>query len=294
MTERPADRRVAERPTDGRVAEPPLGVLRAAACGWTTHDVRGLLRGAPRDRRMFPANVFTWTGPDRTVLFDTGYAPLPWRTGAAGWAYRRLLPPVVPVGSTLADAVDTDAVTHVVLSHLHPDHVGGLAAVPRARVLVTEAVARSVARPRVLAGQLHGLLPEGLVDRLQVIPDSAFGPAGAGPLAAVGLATADPFGDGHTRLVRLPGHADGHLGLLVEDRALLAGDAAWSRDLLGRERDLRLLPRAVAHDAGAQRDTADRLLALERAGVRLLFSHDEHRTGVDLLDDEDDEDRGGP
>jgi glyoxylase-like metal-dependent hydrolase (beta-lactamase superfamily II) len=276
-----------------RVAERPVGTLHAAACGWTTHDAHGLLRGAPRGRRVFPANVFTWTGPGRSVLFDTGYAPLPWRTGAAGWAYRRLLPPVVPPGSTLADAVDTDAVTHVVLSHLHPDHVGGLAAVPHARVLVTEAVARSVARPRLLAGQLRGLLPEGLVDRLQVVPDSAFAPAATGPLAAVGLATADPFGDGRTRLVRLPGHADGHLGLLVEDRVLLAADAAWSRDLLGRERDLRLLPRAVAHDAGAQRDTAERLLAAERAGVRLLFSHDEHRTGVDLLVD-DDEDRGGP
>ncbi len=198
-----------------------------------------------------------------------------------------------PPGSTLADAIDTDDVTHVVLSHLHPDHVGGLAAVPHARVLVSEGVARSTARPRVLAGQLRGLLPAGLVDRLQVVPDSAFGPAPTGPLAAVGLSTADPFGDGRTRLVRLPGHADGHLGVLVEDRVLLAGDAAWSRDLLGRERDLRLLPRAVAHDARSQRDTAERLLALERAGVRLLFSHDEHRTGVDLLVD-DDEDRGGP
>lgn len=286
-------RRVAERPADSRVAGRPLGVLRAAACGWTTHDVHGLVRGAPRGRRVFPANVFTWTGPDRTVLFDTGYAPLPWRTGPAGWAYRRLLPPVVPTGGTLADAVDTDAVTHVVLSHLHPDHVGGLGAVPHATVLVTEGVARSIARPRLLAGQLRGLLPEGLADRLRVVPDSAFGPAPTGPLAGIGLATADPFGDGRTRLVCLPGHADGHLGLLVEDRVLLAGDAAWSRDLLGRERDLRLLPRAVAHDSGAQRGTAERLLALERAGVRLLFSHDEHRTGVDLLAD-DDEDRGGP
>ncbi len=269
------------------MAEGAVGTLHAAACGWTTHDVHALVRGAARGPRVFPATVFTWTGPGRRVLFDTGYAPMPWRTGLAGRLYRRLLPPVLPPGSALADVVDTRAVTHVVLSHLHPDHIGGLAAVPHAPVLVTEAVARHVARPRLLAGQLSGLLPEGLVDRLHVVPDRSFVPTPA----VAGLAVADPFGDGRFRLVRLPGHADGHLGALVEDRVLLAGDAAWSRDLLGRERDLRLLPRTVAHDARAQRDTAQRLLALERSGVRLLFSHDEHRTGVDQLADDD---RGGP
>lgn len=262
-----------------------MGSLRAFACGWTTHGVHQLLRGAPRERRVFPANAFLHdhgsgqdaTGRPRRVLFDTGYAPFPWRTGVAGWAYRRLLPPRVPAGASVGEQLDADAVTHVVLSHLHPDHVGGLAAFPHATVVVTEGVRRTMTSSTLRDGLLDGLLPVGLEPRLQVVPDASF------RRDSTGLRTADLFGDGSYRLVDLPGHAAGHVGALVEGRVLLAGDAAWGRSLLGAEDRIRPLPRAVAHDHAAQVDTARRLLAAERAGVRLLFSHDPHPTGVDLL-----------
>lgn len=254
-----------------------MGSLRWMPCGETTHGVHQLLRGAPRERRVFPAGVFLHEHGDRRVLFDTGYAAAPWRTGAAGWAYRRLLPPRVPRGVTVGERLDP-SITHVVLSHLHPDHVGGLRAFPHATLVVTEGVRRSMDRPSLRGGVLRGLLPG--TDRpgpLVVVPPDAFRPD------ATGLRTADLFGDGTYRLVDLPGHAPGHVGALVEDRVLLAADAAWGRDLLGQEHRIRRLPRAVAHDSRAQAHTAQLLLGAERRGVRLLFSHDVHQADVDLL-----------
>ena len=47
------------------------------------------MRGAPRERRVFPAGAFLYRSGTRHVLFDTGYAPEPWRAGLGGWAYRR-------------------------------------------------------------------------------------------------------------------------------------------------------------------------------------------------------------
>lgn len=255
-----------------------MGSLRWMPCGETTHGVHQLLHGAPRERRVFPAGVFLHEHGDRRVLFDTGYAAAPWRTGAAGWAYRRLLPPRVPRGVTVGERLDPASITHVVLSHLHPDHVGGLRAFPHATLVVTEGVRRSMERPSLRGGVLRGLLPG--TDRpgpLVVVPPDAFRPD------ATGLRTADLFGDGTYRLVDLPGHAPGHVGALVEDRVLLAADAAWGRDLLGQEHRIRRLPRAVAHDTRAQAHTAQLLLGAERRGVRLLFSHDVHQADVDLL-----------
>ena len=260
--------------------------LECFRCGDTSHDLAQLLRGHRRERRVFPSGAFLWASGDRRVLFDTGYAPLPWRAGPAAWAYRRLLPPRVPAGATIGEQVDPAAVTHVVLSHLHPDHLGGLAAFPHATVVLSEGLRRTLAGPRLRDGVLRGLLPPWWPDARLLVVCAPGSPAEAsftpGPH---GLRTVDLFGDGAYRLVDLPGHARGHLGALVEGRVLLAGDAAWGRDLLGQERRMRRLPRAVSHDAEAQEETAGQLLAVERAGVRLLFSHDVHATGVDLLAD---------
>lgn len=225
---------------------------------------------------MFPAGVFLYTSGDRRVLFDTGYAPEPWRTGVPGWAYRRLLPPSIRPGDTIAEQLDAASVTHVVLSHLHPDHIGGVRFFPHATFVMSEGARATVAAPTLRSGLLPRLLPPWF-DGARVVVAAEF------PDRVHGMSTFDLFGDGSYLLVDLPGHADGQLGALIEGRTLLAADAAWGRSLLGEEDRIRMLPRAVAHDPAAQRRTAQALLDAERNGVRLLFSHDRHPVGVDLL-----------
>ncbi len=246
------------------------------ACGETSHDMSRLLRGSPRERRVFPAGAFLYRSGTRRVLFDTGYAPEPWRAGLGGWAYRRMLPPRVAAGDTIAEQLDPASVTHVVLSHLHPDHIGGVRFFPHATFVVSEGLRGTLKRPRLRDGLLRRLLPPWF-ESATVLPSPAFTP---GPH---GLRTADLFGDGSYLLVDLPGHARGHLGALIEHEVLLAGDAAWGRDLLGAEHRIRALPRRVSHDMGRQRETARLLLAAEQDGLRLLFSHDRHPVGRNLL-----------
>jgi glyoxylase-like metal-dependent hydrolase (beta-lactamase superfamily II) len=250
--------------------------LTSFACGETTHDMGRLLRGAPRERRVFPAGAFLYRSGARRVLFDTGYAPEPWRAGLGGWAYRRMLPPRVDAGDTIAEQLDPASITHVVLSHLHPDHIGGVRFFPNATFVLSDGVRRTLERPRLRDGLLRRLLPTWF-EAATVLPSPVFA---SGPH---GLRTADLFGDGSYLLVDLPGHARGHVGALIEHRVLLAGDAAWGRQLLGAERRIRTLPRLVSHDTARQRSTARMLLAAEEDGLRLLFSHDPHPTGRNLL-----------
>ncbi|OAN38038.1 MBL fold metallo-hydrolase [Microbacterium sp. H83] len=252
--------------------------LRHYACGRTSHDLGRMFRDGPREVREFPSGVFLYDASDeRRVLFDTGYATGDWRTGWRGAAYRRLLPPQVAdtddvAARLLADGVRPDSITHVVLSHLHPDHVGGVRRFPSATFVLSAGHVRTLAAPRLRSGVLPGLLPDWFDTARRVeLGDADFVSAGHW---GVRLRSHDLFGDGSYLVLDLPGHADGHLGALVHGRVLLAGDAAWGSDLLDEATRLRRLPRMVQHDADRYAATAQVLRAAGDHGVRVVCSHD--------------------
>ncbi|MGD8279017.1 MAG: MBL fold metallo-hydrolase, partial [Gemmatimonadota bacterium] len=114
------------------VALPLLAApARLAAQDWTIDAVRyatirafpvaGLVVGAPRDERMDISMVF-WLlrAGDRVVLFDTGFHHPEWMRQFEVADYVR------PDSALLAAGVEPDAVTDVIISHAHWDHMGGI------------------------------------------------------------------------------------------------------------------------------------------------------------------------
>lgn len=255
-----------------------MGRLRHYACGRTSHDLASMFRGVGHAVREFPSGVFLYEGEEgRRVLFDTGYATGEWHTGWRGAIYRRLLPPEVAESDDVAarlraDGIDPASITHVVLSHLHPDHVGGVRRFPDATFVLGAGQERTLRSPSLRSGVLSGLFPEWFGDVARVtLDDGAFRPVSVG---GAELQAHDLFGDGSYLVLDLPGHADGHLGALVEDSVLLAGDAGWGHDLIEESAHLRALPRAIQHDAAAYVTTARVLEQVAAAGIRVVCSHD--------------------
>ena len=254
-----------------------MGTLDHFACGTTSHALALLFRGAPRQVRSFPAGAFLYRSPAATVLFDTGYAPDTASAGPAAWLYSKLVPPVVRPGETI-DAqlrragVDPDEVTHVVLSHAHPDHLGGVRYFRGARFVLSAGIAESLAAPRLKEGILRGLLPDWFASAPRtVLTSEAFVPHRIGSLT---VPAHDLLGDGSYLIVSLPGHARGHVGAVVESRVLLAGDAAWGADLVDEIPAMRCLPRMIQDDAVAYAETAAGLRDFEAAGLRVCLAHD--------------------
>lgn len=252
--------------------------LRHYVCGSTSHDIGAMFHGASHGVREFPSGVFLYDGADgRRVLFDTGYATGEWHTGWRGAVYRRLLPPSVDDADDVAarlraDGIDPASVSHVVLSHLHPDHVGGVRRFPHATFVLSAGHERTLSAPRLRTGVLPGLFPEWFPGAGRSVLDvDAFSTV---EIHGVALRAHDLFGDGSYLVVELPGHADGHLGALIEHRVLLAGDAAWGADLIEATQGLKTLPRLVQHDADRYAATARVLGGLVSAGIRVVCSHD--------------------
>jgi glyoxylase-like metal-dependent hydrolase (beta-lactamase superfamily II) len=216
-------------------------------------------------------------------LWDTGYAPR-MLTETSHWPFSlyrratplRLRPELALVEQLPRWGVSAGDIGWIVLSHLHADHVAGLRDFPQARLILTAAAYADVRGRRgwraLSRACIPSLLPDDFAQRATLI--SAFPDQ---PLPALGP-TYDVFGDGALRLVALPGHAHGQVGMLVQtaERAiLLAADGAWLTRAIRELRPPSPLTYLFIDDRRAVRETLRRLhdFARQQPEVALIPTH---------------------
>ena len=254
--------------------------LRLAVSGYSHADPRHLrLPRALGQPLCFPAGWAVIQHPlHGIVLFDCGYGAAARTAMQRGLrrVYRRAIgaccPPGADPGKVLAAAdLNPADVRHVVLSHFHPDHVGGLREFPAAACFAHADAWRQV-REGGRLDHLHAqiwreLLPTNLGSRLRLLePDC--GMALHGALAVFGRGW-DLFGDGSLVAFHLPGHAAGQLGLALEvegELVLLVADAFWRREQLDQMGAPHWWVRLLAiRDAKAYGDTLRHLRGFRQA-----------------------------
>lgn len=244
-----------------------------------------MLRGGARRPVRFPTTVAVLRHPrEGVVLFDAGYHPrvieqtrrLPARL------YRWLAPFEITARDSAAAqlaarGVDPREVRHVVISHLHPDHIGGLRDFPMATLHLSREALRAVESARGLRRQLlawfPALMPDDLESRASWV--DRFDAPGVGAFAA----SCDLFGDGSVRLLPLPGHAAGQLGLLATPArgrpTLFCADACWVSRGYQELRPASRITDLIVDDVAETRATLRRLHETWRAApsIRIVPAH---------------------
>jgi glyoxylase-like metal-dependent hydrolase (beta-lactamase superfamily II) len=228
-----------------------------------------------------PINVYVIEHANGVVLFDTGQDrasvtdPSYFPGGPNGVIYRRLARFDIGEDETLVAGLErlgysTRDVTCAVISHLHQDHIGGIADVPHANLLVSGEEWRWLHRP--LAE------PRGLLRSHIELSGAKWKQVGYEPIDDPALLPFDRghdiFGDGALTILPTPGHTPGSMSMLVR-RAdapplLLVGDLTY---------DMHAFERGVQGGVGSKRalrETRRKVMALQanNPGMPILAAHD--------------------
>ena len=256
--------------------------------GHCLHPEASSRRGASWRMCEFPALVALLQHPARGwMLFDTGY-------GAAFAAATRGFPErfyrwVTPVrwnesrsvvAQIHACGIAARDIAHVLVSHFHGDHVGGLADFPHAEVWCAQRAWEDLHSRSRLSALTHGLLPAlaplELERRLHFFEQTPLTrlPAQLAPFQAAH----DVFGDDSIYAVGLPGHAAGHFGICFRSGGtwiFLVADAAWSTRAIEDNAPPPRWASSLLGETDAYRRTLASLhtLAARRSGVLLVPAH---------------------
>jgi glyoxylase-like metal-dependent hydrolase (beta-lactamase superfamily II) len=225
----------------------------------------GLIASLWRDPRFTPPlPMWAWiieTGTER-ILVDTGARP-----GATGGVTRtafQIAPEQTLVAELARQGLTPADFDRVVLTHLHGDHVGGVAAFASDRVWVARAEWAPVAR---FPGRLMRPLTAPVHRRFNPRLFDFDGPAVQGFPGSWPVTT-----DGSVLALPTPGHSVGHTSILVrrpQGDVLLAGDVTYDLPALEAQRDQGFIADVAQHHV-----TLSRVLALIEHGVAYLPSHD--------------------
>jgi glyoxylase-like metal-dependent hydrolase (beta-lactamase superfamily II) len=199
----------------------------------------------------------------RVLLIDTGES-----AGARNVPFARFeVAPGQELPAALAAAgLAPGAVSEVILTHHHGDHVDGLVHLEAPAAISEQELAfMAQAFPRVMRRVLRQPLPSGFAPRPLALDEGPFGAFQASRKLSA---------DGRIVAVATPGHTPGHISVICVDddglHVMLAGDATDTLEQLHARR-----ADAVAPDPAVHRATLGRILAhCEKHATVFLPTHD--------------------
>jgi len=225
----------------------------------------GLIRDLWRDPALTrPLPMWAWivdTGAER-ILIDAGARP------DAGGGVTRTRFQIAPEQTLVSElgrrGFEPGDFDRVVLTHLHGDHVGGLAAFEPRQIWVARSEWGPVSRfPGRLMRPLVAPVHRGFAPNVFDFD----GPALHGFPGSWSVTR-----DGSVVAIPTPGHSVGHTSFLIRRTGgdvLVAGDVTYDLPALAAQRDQGFIADVDAHHV-----TLRRVLSLVETGVAYLPSHD--------------------
>lgn len=255
--------------------KPRIESITYFACGHCENRMDYIFRGLPKETRRFDAGVFLIKHAEQGyLLYDTGYSSRLMEKKLKYALYRKANPTYITPAQEIAhqlrvEGIAPEEVRWVILSHLHPDHIGGANDFVNAEFILTPDLAKQRRKFGWRDLVFTEFLPVDFWQRVRIARPMKMYPAFAYQESC------DLFGDGSLLLTSVDGHATGQGCLYLPERNLLiAADVCWGIDLIPYTERIKPLAYRIQKDGSRYRKNIELLKKLMADGIKVVVSHD--------------------
>lgn len=248
-------------------------------CGYCKNNLRHMFQRHKKEIRDFPALAVLIQHKELgNILYDTGYSELIYKNHFVSFLYNTVNRAYVKESDTIvsqlmSDGIEPDSIGKIILSHAHPDHIGGLKLFEGYELLSTKKVIDTLKNGNVFQLVFRNMVPDKEIVCKAVKPMKE-----SNILEQYFDKTYDVLGDGSIIGVELNGHAEEQLGIyLPEYQLLFVADACWGEDLLCKVKDMSFIAKKIQNNYKDYAQTAAKLeqLSMEHPEIKMIYSHDE-------------------
>lgn len=233
-------------------------------CGYCENYLKFIDIKLPFQKKKFYAKALSFEYNGKYHLFDTGYSRKVLENGFFSKIYHFLNPTKITEEDEIIHQLQVEIST-VFISHLHPDHIGGLPFFPHQTIVLSENSYQLLQKKNPLV--FRNLIPKDLEKRVHILKDekTTF-------LCEFFEEVYDYFGDGSVYLIALEGHMSGQYGIFFpEHRLFCVADASWH--LKYDERSMSFPARKVQQNYAQYVKTLASIRKFKETGIKIVTSH---------------------
>lgn len=246
------------------------------ACGYCTNKIENIFSDIKKKKVIFEAGVFLIKHKKYGyILYDTGYSTKLLENKLKYFLYRMLNPINISEDKMInrqleKKNISTQEIKYIILSHLHPDHIGGVEFFPNAKIIISQKCFEEFEKNSFRSLIFKEILPKNFKDNLLIKKIEAENKE------FNYLKSYDLFSDNSIFLTELNGHSSGQCCTYIKEKNLfIAADSTWRVDFLDMIDKMKFLPKLIQNNFSDYKKSIEILKTMRADGIKIVASHDQ-------------------